>query len=112
MRIEFDNPRHETLVSDYGILSKKYNRKGEDWATEIIATIDVLRAAGTLFEIPNGYRPHPLKGEYKGCFAVDVTNKHRVIFRPAHKGDPNFRIDNFKTITSISILEIFKDYHK
>lgn len=111
MKIDFDNPKHETLVNNYDALCKKYNRKGLDWACEIIATIEVLRAADTLFDVPSGYRPHPLKGEYKGCFAVNVTNTHRIIFKPTHDGDPNYRIDNPKSINSISILELFKDYH-
>lgn len=111
MIIDFDNPKHEALLNDYAALCKRYNKKSVDVAEEIIATVEVLRAADTLFEVPHGYRPHPLKGEYKGCFAVDVTNTHRVIFRPNHDGDPDYRIDNPKSIKSIFIVEIFKNYH-
>lgn len=111
MQIDFDNPKHEALVNNYDALCKKYNKKGMDFATDIIAAIDVLRAANTLFDVHRGYRPHPLKAEYKGCFAVDVTDTHRVIFRPNHDGDPNYRIDNFRSIHTITIVEIFKDYH-
>ncbi|MBU6370754.1 MAG: killer suppression protein HigA [Patescibacteria group bacterium] len=74
--------------------------------------MDALIAADSLADLPPSFRPHPLKGEYKGCFAADVTNTHRVIFQPNHDKDPNFRIDNPKTIKSILILEIFEDYHK
>jgi mRNA-degrading endonuclease YafQ of YafQ-DinJ toxin-antitoxin module len=111
MNIDFDNPKHQTLVNNYDALCRKYDKRGQIVALEIIAVIDVLRAADTLFDVPRGYRPHPLKGEYKGGFAVDVTNTHRVIFRPDHEGDPNFRINNPKSITHISIIEIYKDYH-
>lgn len=111
MNIEFDNPKHETLVNSYEALCKKYNKKGIDYATDILAIIDILVAANTLLEIPHSFHPHPLKGSYKGYFAVNVTKKYRVIFRPNHDGDPDFRIDNYKTIKSIIIIEIFKDYH-
>jgi mRNA-degrading endonuclease YafQ of YafQ-DinJ toxin-antitoxin module len=111
MQIDFDNPKHEALVNAYDALCKRYNKKGQDFAQEIIAVIEVLRAADTLFEVPRGYRPHPLKAEYRGYFAVDVTHTHRVIFRPNHDGDPDFRIDNPKSIRSVSIIEIFKNYH-
>ena len=111
MKIRFDDPKHEKLANDYEALSKRYNKRGQRDADEIIATIDVLRAAMSLFEVPPGFRPHPLKADYKGCFAVDVTNTHRVIFKPDHKDDPNFRIDNYKSITAIVIIEIFKNYH-
>ncbi|PKN52849.1 MAG: hypothetical protein CVU55_06410 [Deltaproteobacteria bacterium HGW-Deltaproteobacteria-13] len=111
MNLDFDNLKHETLLNNYEALCRKFNKKGFDFAKDIIATIDILIAADTLFDVPRSFRPHPLKGKYKGYFAVDVTDKHRVIFRPNHDGDPEFRIDNYKTIKSIIIIEIFKDYH-
>ena len=111
MEISFDDPKHEKLANDFRALSKKYDKKGRKVAEEIIATLDVLRAANSLFDVPRAYRPHPLKGNYKGYFAVDVTKTHRVIFRPNHKDDPNFRIDNYKSIVSIDIVEIYTDYH-
>lgn len=112
MEIDFDNPKHEKLVNDYEALSKRYNKKkGIDTASDILAAMDVLKAANTLAEVPQSYRPHPLRGEYKGTFAVDVDKKYRVIFKPNHNGDPDFRIDNPKTIRKITIIEIYKDYH-
>lgn len=111
MTLEFDNPKHEALINNHEALSKKYNKKGQQSADNILATIEVLRAADSLFDVPRAYRPHPLQAEYKGCFAVDVDDKNRVIFKPSHDGDQNFRIDNHKTITSIKIIEIFKNYH-
>jgi mRNA-degrading endonuclease YafQ of YafQ-DinJ toxin-antitoxin module len=112
MNIEFDNPKHEAFVNDFDALKKKFNKtKGVDSASAIIATINVLQAADTLADVPPSFRPHPLKAEYKGAFAVDVDDKHRVIFKPNHGGDPTFRIDIRKTIKNITIIEIFKDYH-
>lgn len=111
MKLDFDNPKHESLVNDYDALARKYNKKGLKIADDILATIEVLRSADTLFDIPRSYRPHPLQGEYKGCFALDVTKTHRLICKPRHDGDSNFRIDNYKTITAVIIIEIFKNYH-
>jgi mRNA-degrading endonuclease YafQ of YafQ-DinJ toxin-antitoxin module len=73
--------------------------------------LEVLRSADTLADVPRSYRPHPLKGEYKGYFAIEVTRARRNIFKPNHDGDLNFRIDNYRTINSITVVEIFKDYH-
>ncbi|MEQ1935002.1 MAG: hypothetical protein ABL962_14175 [Fimbriimonadaceae bacterium] len=111
MQIEFDNPKHEDLVNDFGALSKKFDRGGEKNADDILAALEVLRSAETLADVPRSYRPHPLKAGYKGFFAIEVTKTHRNIFKPNHDGDPNFRIDNYKTIHSITVVEIFKDYH-
>jgi mRNA-degrading endonuclease YafQ of YafQ-DinJ toxin-antitoxin module len=96
---------------NYAALCKKYNKKGVDHAEDIMAAINVLVAADSLFDIPHSFRPHPLKGYYKGCFAIDVDDTYRVIIRPNHDEDPNFRIDNYKTIKTISIIEIFINYH-
>lgn len=110
MQLDFDNPKHELLVNDFDALSRKFGGGGRN-ADDILAALEVLHSADTLADVPRSYRPHPLKAGYKGFFAVDVTKTHRVIFKPNHDGDPNFRIDNYKTITSITIVEIFKDYH-
>jgi len=112
MNIVFDNPKHEKLVNDHEALSKRYNKKkGIDSASDILATLNVLQAADTLAEVPPSYRPHPLKASYKGSFVVDVDKIHRIVFKPNHAGDPNFRIDQFKSITNITIIDIFEDYH-
>jgi mRNA-degrading endonuclease YafQ of YafQ-DinJ toxin-antitoxin module len=113
MNIDFDNPKHEKLVNDFELLSKRYNKtKGVDSASAIIMTLDVLKAAVTLADVPPSYRPHPLQGSYKGHFAVNVDKVHRMIFKPNHDGDDKFRIDNYKSIQNILIIQIFEDYHK
>jgi mRNA-degrading endonuclease YafQ of YafQ-DinJ toxin-antitoxin module len=112
MNIDFDNPRHEKLANDYEALNKRYNKKkGVDSASDILTTLDLLKAAITLADVPPSYRSHPLKGPYKGCFAVDVDKVHRVIFKPNHDGDSDYRIDKYQSIKNILIIEIFKDYH-
>ena len=111
MVIGFINNKHEKLVNNFDLLVKKYNKRNENIAEEILISLNILKAAPTLVEIPPYVRPHPLKGEYKGCFAIDVTKKYRIIFKPDHKNDPNFRIDNYKTISKILIIELYKDYH-
>lgn len=115
MKIEFQNPRHEALVNDYGALCKKYNSKEYPEAGDgILVAMDGLKAAPTLYDVPwSPFRPHSLEKErkYKGCFTVDATKIHRIIFRPNHDGDPNFNIRNLNTINSIIIIEIFKNFH-
>jgi mRNA-degrading endonuclease YafQ of YafQ-DinJ toxin-antitoxin module len=111
MNISFENPKHEKLANDFDALSKKYNKKGQKIAEEIATTLTALAAADSLFDLPPGFRPHPLGAEYKGCFAVNVTNTHRILFKPNHQGDPNYRIDNPKSIKSVIIVEIYINYH-
>ena len=111
MDLKFEKPKHEILINDFDALSKKYNKKGQNHAEDILATVTALYAAPTLYDVPRAFRPHPLRGTYKGCFAVDVTDTHRVIFRPDESTNPEYRIDDYKSISQIMILEIFTDYH-
>ena len=54
-------------------------REHEEKLRDILARLD---AAGTIadLDVP-GFRLHPLKGEYKGFWAVTVRANWRVIFR-------------------------------
>lgn len=50
-------------------------------------------------------RRHKLLGNYKDCWAVDVSNNQRLIFSPV-----NENVTNVSDITQI-IIERIKDYH-
>jgi hypothetical protein len=111
VKINFANPKHEELVNDFGALSRKFDEGQQKVADEILATLEVLRSADSLADIPRTYRPHPLDEEDKGLLAVSITRTHSTIFKPNSEGVLEFRIDNYKTITSITVVEIYKAYH-
>lgn len=50
-----------------------------DKLRRILARLNAARSAADM-ELP-GYRPHPLKGDLKGFYAVTVQANWRVIFR-------------------------------
>lgn len=102
MEIEYEKPRHERLANDFNALGRKYGSLAED----IIAAMDVLRAANTLADVPGSYRPHPLKGKAKGLFTINVDDVHRVVFRPNFNVGCNVRIDTPKSISGIIIADI------
>lgn len=75
----------------------------EIWSSDSLA--DLSRVPGA--------RPHPLKGERSGQFAVDVTRSVRIVFEPDHDPLPSLPdggIDRSK-ITRIRILFV-GDYHE
>lgn len=79
---------------------------------EILETLDALHATPSLFDLPKiPFHPEPLKGSRKGTFSVRINKKARIIFRPDHDDDSEFRIDNPKTIKCIVIDELCVDYH-
>jgi len=113
MKISFATDKIEKTVNDIAKLEKLCRKqKAHCTADAIVQTLDILEAADCCADIPPVLRPHPLTGVWKGHFAVDVSKTHRIIFRPDHNGDPEFRIDNHKTIKRIVIIELCKDYHK
>ena len=79
---------------------------GDQNAHLIIKRIGELQVASTLDEMPPAARPHPLSGNHKGQYAVDLKQPFRLIFSPIDPEDPNDR----RTIKAICILEI-TDYH-
>ncbi len=68
----------------------------------------------TDLEIPQNGRAHFLKGDYKGCFSIDIEKKSnpvRLICEPINgeKDQSGSYIKN--TITKIRIIKVEKDYH-
>jgi len=110
MDLEFENPRHEKQVNNFNALVKKYDKKGQVNAINIQIALDVLFAADTLADVPSSFRPHPMRGGGKGLFTIDVDSTHRVVFRSRMSG-ARFHIDNYKTVTSITITDIFFQIH-
>ncbi|MFC1678043.1 killer suppression protein HigA [Planctomycetota bacterium] len=73
-----------------------------------------LRAVENLSRVPvtPPYHRHQLKGNYKGCFAVDAKHPYRLIFRPANNPLPVLD-DGGLDLTRVTNIEIIgvKDYH-
>ena len=68
---------------------RAYFEKGQtrginpDWRSRLQRILTVLDAATQLADIADvpGLRFHPLKGDYAGFYAVDVSGNWRVVFR-------------------------------
>jgi len=76
--------------------------------------LTVLEAAESLNDVPTAppTRRHPLQGNRKGCFAVDLKHPFRIVLKPAQHPIPkrdDGGIDLF-AVTAIEIIDI-EDYH-
>jgi len=102
------------------IIRQKLGKKTTCEYKDIVLTLDALAAARSCADLPPSFHPHPLRGDRKGCFAVDIRIKGqggrgtiRLIFRPNYgEDDSEFRIDNYKTIKKIVVEELCIDYHE
>ena len=104
MELSFANKRLQKLCEDSHELKRKY---GSIQSSRIIQRINELLSAENLHDISKlpQARLHFLKGEWKGCFAVDIQHPYRLIGQPGN-GD----ISDFKTITKVVIIKV-TDYH-
>lgn len=110
MKICFVNRKLEKIFNSHSELVKSY---GSEQASKIKMRLKVLEAAANLAEVPTQKpdRCHPLKGDKKGQFAVDLKNPFRLIFIPSENISPavNEGIDTSK-VTTIIIIGV-EDYH-
>ncbi len=86
-------------------------RLGADCARKLRTRLSDLDAAATLSDLVAG-RPHPLKGDRGGQFAVDLAGGSRLVFEPNE--DPCPRLGDgaidWHRVTHIIIVFI-GDYH-
>jgi mRNA-degrading endonuclease YafQ of YafQ-DinJ toxin-antitoxin module len=113
MNIRFATDKLEQIANDSVKLDKLCRKqKAHCTADDILEQLNILDVALSIADIPATLRPHPLQGSLKGSFAINVSPAHRIIFRPDHEDDPDFRIDNRNTIKRIVVEELCIDYHK
>lgn len=110
MDITFKDKGLERVFNSEGALKKRYGEQ----VNKIKNRMAVLIAAATLEQVPveKPYRRHPLTGDRRGQFAVDLKHPFRLIFEPDHNPvptTPDGGID-VKRITAIRILGV-EDYH-
>src|SRR3990172_3048075 len=107
MKIEFSTPTLKALCEEERLMVRSLGKAG---AKKLKSRLADLVAASTLAEIVAG-RPHPLKGDRLGEFALDLRGGYRLILVPI---DPmpktkDDAIDWYR-VNQIRIMSI-EDYH-
>lgn len=108
MEIHYLDEKLETLCTD----DRKAQRElGKDGFKKLRRRLADLEAARSLGDLPAG-RPHPLQGDRKGQFALDLNGGNRLVLEPADDpppvdGDGNLE---WKKVRSVRIVFI-GDYH-
>ena len=104
MELSFANKKFQALCEDNRDLKRKY---GNVQSSRIIQRINELLSAESLYDVSKlpQARLHFLKGEWKGCFALDIQQPYRIIGQPDN-GD----IGDLRSVTKVVLLKII-DYH-
>lgn len=110
MHIEFASNKLGRQMESEAALRKAFGSR----AKRLQMRLGVLKNAACLADVPTDPPPrcHPLKGEYEGCYAVDVSGNWRLIFEPilAPPSDGKSTEVNLAEVTAIRILDVV-DYH-
>jgi proteic killer suppression protein len=108
MEIIFGDSKLLKLCEQQAVAQKQL---GQVCARKLRSRLADLAAAGSVRELVAG-RPHPLKGDRAGQFAVDLEGAKRLVFKPANDPIPcneDGSID-WSKVTHVCIVFI-GDYH-
>lgn len=110
MHIEFASNKLKRQMGSAAAMQKAYG----DRAKRLMMRLGVLKNAACLADVPTDPPPrcHPLKGDFQGCYAVDVSGNWRLIFEPivAPNSEAESTELNTSEVTAIRILDVV-DYH-
>jgi len=106
--LKFDNTELEQLCSTARLQTKRLGQKGAKKLQRRLADLMAVANVRALF----AGRPHPLKGDRAGQFAVDLDGAARLVFEPAAEPPPVNEDGSivWQHVTSVRIVYI-GDYH-
>lgn len=108
MDIEFSSPDLQALCEQQRLMTRQL---GNNCGRKLRARLADLRAAANVAELVAG-RPHPLKGERAGQFALDLHGGRRLVFEPAHNPIPSREDGTIAWNLVIKVRIVFiGDYH-
>ena len=105
MKIYFKNKTIKKICEEPTVAAKKF---GANCAKRLRTRLAELTAADFVSELVVG-RPHPLKADRKGQFAINLDRKIRLIFVNYNQENSSSDLD-WSTVNKILIIEI-GDYH-
>lgn len=107
MIVEYKNRKLQKSLQNYEEARKRY---GSEMAKLIILRIEQLIAAQNLSDVSKipAARLHPLKGDRKGLWALDLKHPFRLIIRAVPEG--NCSIADLESIKIIRVEEV-TNYH-
>jgi proteic killer suppression protein len=108
MKITFANSKLQNLCEEENLAKRKL---GANCAKKLMSRLADIAAVTYVTQLVTG-RPHPLKGNRLGEFAVDLEGGKRLVFKPDNDPTPlteDGSID-WSQVTAICIVFI-GDYH-
>lgn len=102
------------LQKQFSSRQKLVKRFGQRQAKKIAQVLKVMQVVSNLEQVPTAppFRRHQLTGKRHGCFAVNLEQPYRLVFRPGHENIPRQEDGGYDLakITDIIIIGV-EDYH-
>lgn len=110
MKILIADKKLSKIIDDKKKLVKKYGTENAKLLTKRLDQLKAIDNLGFAIQFKIG-RCHPLTGNYKGCYALDLDHPDRLIIRPVN--DKNLDLSNIKNLLLIDTIEVVEvvDYH-
>lgn len=108
MEIDFKDKELKALCEQEKLAQRKL---GKQMAKKLKARLGDLMAVSSVIELRAG-RPHSLKGDRAGQYALDLVQPKRLVFEPDHDSVPRKEDGgiNWSQVTRVRIIWI-GDYH-
>ncbi len=108
MDIEFSSSDLQALCEQQRLMTRQL---GDNCSRKLRNRLADLRAASNVAELNSG-RPHPLKHDRAGQFALDLFGGKRLVFEPANNPVPTRDDDSiaWDLVTKVRIIFI-GNYH-
>ncbi|TVR05411.1 MAG: killer suppression protein HigA [Phormidium sp. GEM2.Bin31] len=108
MEITFSNQKLKKLCEQKAVAQKQL---GQDCARKLQSRLADLMAAESVRDLTAG-RPHPLKGDRLGEFAIDLVGAKRLVFSPINEPVPRKQDGSIDWLAVTQICIVFiGDYH-
>lgn len=110
MEIGYSDSKTQKLCEDKKIAYKKL---GMPLANRLFQRLEWLKAADTLATFNQKYNSlkiHLLRGDYEGCYALNLDGMNRLIFYPCNDEGEFVEEAEFENITVITVEEVSKHY--
>lgn len=114
MEIGFCTRKMEDAMSGeksgtYSVLSKiLHKQQAKCNINDVIQAYEVLRAAAEVGDIPESYRFHSLSGNHNKEYAINIDNKHRLLFKIT---DTSVKREDLLKAKRVEITSVGIDYH-
>ncbi|NFD93378.1 type II toxin-antitoxin system RelE/ParE family toxin [Clostridium sporogenes] len=110
MLIGYSDNKVQKLCLDYRKAKKEF---GDKVTRKLYQRLGWISAADNLNIFNCDYKflkLHKLSGNYENCYAINITEKYRLIFYPCDEDGNLNKNENFDAITLIIIEEVSNHY--